>query len=100
MAAVSAFAQTPTPSQQPTSPMSLSTALSTAMQQVSTLRQAEIDQQIAEEDVRQAQAALLPRARDSFTITYNSRRAGSPIRVSIAANAVHEYQNLLGVTVI
>jgi len=45
--------------------MSLSTALSTAMQQVSTLRQAEIGSQIAEEDVRQAQAALLPRARDS-----------------------------------
>src|SRR6266851_4738018 len=103
MAAVSAFAQAPPtpapiPMQPPTSPMSLSTALSTAMQQVSTLRQAEIDQQIAEEDVRQAQAALLPRARDSFTITYNSRSRGKPDPSFIAANAVHEYQNLLGVT--
>ncbi|MDQ6803320.1 MAG: TolC family protein [Acidobacteriota bacterium] len=102
MAAVSAFGQTlPTPAPQlpqPASPMSLSTALSTAMQQVSTLRQAEIDEQIAEEDLRQARAALLPRARDSFTITYNSRSRGTPDPSFIAANAVHEYQNLLGVT--
>ena len=78
--------------------MSLTTAMSTAMQQVSTLRQAEIDQQIAEEDLRQARAALLPRVRDSFTITYNSRSRGTPDPSFIAANAVHEYQNLLGVT--
>src|SRR5881275_1925261 len=78
--------------------MSLSRALSTAMQQVSTLRQAEIDQQIAEEDLRQAKAALLPRVRDSFSVTYNSRSRGTPDPSFIAANAVHEYQNLLGVT--
>jgi outer membrane protein TolC len=110
LAAVSAFAQTPpaqqpqpTPSVQPpgqqtTPPMSLSTALSTAAQQVSALRQAEIDQQIAAEDLRQAKAGLLPRARDSFSITYNSRSRGTPDPSFIAQNAVHEYQNLLGVT--
>jgi len=78
--------------------MSLTSALSAAMQQVSALQQAEIDQQIAAEDVRQAEAALLPRARDSFTITYNSRSRGTPDPSFIAQNAVHEYQNLLGVT--
>jgi outer membrane protein TolC len=78
--------------------MSLSTALSTAMQQVSALRQAEIDQQIAAEDLRQARTALLPKVRDSFTITYNSRSPGTPDPSFIAQNAVHEYQNLIGVT--
>ena len=78
--------------------MSLSTALSTAMQQVSTLRQAEIDEQIAAEDLRQAETAFLPRARDSFSITYNSRSPGTPDPSFIAQNAIHEYQNLLGVT--
>jgi outer membrane protein len=98
MAAASAIAQAPPSApQQPAPPMSLSTALSTAMQQVSTLRQAEIDQQIAEEDLRQARAAFLPRVRDSFTITYNSRSRGTPDPSFIAQNAVHEYQNLLGV---
>lgn len=95
-AAVPVFAQTPPAA--PTSPMSLSTALSTAMQQVSAFRQAEIDEQIAAEDLRQARAALLPRARDSFTITYNSRAPGTNNPTFIASNAVHEYQNLIGVT--
>lgn len=79
-------------------PMSLSTAISTAMQQVSALQQAEIDQQIAAESLRQAEAAVLPEARDSFSITYNSpSRSGSNEQSFIAQNAVHEYQNLLGV---
>ena len=68
------------------------------MQQVSTLRQAEIDEQIAAEDLRQAETAFLPRARDSFSITYNSRSPGTPDPSFIAQNAIHEYQNLLGVT--
>src|SRR5207237_6831745 len=93
--AAAAFAQTPP---QPAPKMSLSTALSTAMQQVSTLRQAEIDEQIAAEDLRQAETAFLPRARDSFSITYNSRSPGTPDPSFIAQNAIHEYQNLLGVT--
>lgn len=78
--------------------MSLSTALSTAMQQVSNFHQAEIDQQIAAEDLRQARAALLPRVRDAFTVIYNSRSPGTSDPSFIAENAVHEYQNLIGVT--
>ena len=68
------------------------------MKQVSTLRQAEIDQQMAAEDLRQARAALLPRVRDAFTVTYNSRSPGTSDPSFIAENAVHEYQNLIGVT--
>ncbi len=87
-----------------TAPLSLSAATSTALQQVSAYQQAQIDEQIAAEDLRQAKAALLPRVRDSFTVTYNSpshRPLGGidPTAPSfIAANATHEYQNLLGVT--
>ena len=96
---IALFAQAPAPQPSPqTAPMSLPNALSTAMQQVSALQQAEIDQQLAAEDVRQAEAALLPRARDSFTVIYNSRAPGSSEQSFIAQNAVHEYQNLLGVT--
>ena len=79
-------------------PITISDAISAAIKQVSALQQAEIDQRIAAEDVRQAEAALLPRARDSFSITYNSRARGSSDQSFIAQNAVHEYQNLLGVT--
>src|SRR5437667_10991307 len=96
---IALFAQAPAPQPAPQkAPMSLPNALSTAMQQVSALQQAEIDQQLAAEDVRQTEAALLPRARDSFTIIYNSRAPGSSEQSFIAQNAVHEYQNLLGVT--
>src|SRR5437016_6135062 len=56
--------------QQP--PLSLTTATTTALQQVSAFQQAQIDEALAAEDLRQARAALLPRARDSFSITYNT----------------------------
>lgn len=78
-------------------PLSLQAAI-TAAQQVSALQQAEIDERVALEDVRQAKAALLPRARDAFDIFYNSPLAGTDQQSFIAQNAVHEYQNLLGVT--
>jgi outer membrane protein TolC len=101
-AQIAAAQQPPAPSPQPaaapTLPLSLSVATSTALQQVSALQQAQIDEAIAAEDLRQARAALLPRARDSFTITYNSPERGNPTVPSfIAQNAIHEYQNLLGV---
>lgn len=83
------------------SPISLSSAQSTALQQVSALQQALIDEAIAAEDLRQAEASLLPRARSASTITYNSP-AHPPVSTSdpafIASNAIHEYQELLGVT--
>jgi outer membrane protein TolC len=80
-------------------PLTLSAAMSAALQQVNTLQQAQIDEAIAAQDVRQAEAALLPRARDSFTIAYNSpAHRGAPDPSFIAQNAIHEYQNLIGVT--
>jgi outer membrane protein TolC len=81
--------------------LSLSAATSAALQQVSSLRQAQIDEAVAAEDFRQARAALLPRVRDSYTIIYNSPerpRTAPPVPSFIAANAVHEYENLLGIT--
>jgi len=82
-------------------PISLASALSTALQQVSALQQAQIDEAIAAEDLRQAEASLLPRARSASTIVYNSP-ARPPVRTTdpsfIASNAIHEYQELLGVT--
>ena len=99
-----AFAQPqPQPQAQPAPapPMSLAAAQTTALQQVSAFQQAQIDEAIAAEDLRQAEASLLPRARSASTITYNSP-ARPPVSTSdpsfIASNAIHEYQELLGVT--
>jgi outer membrane protein TolC len=80
-------------------PLSPGGALSAALQQVSGLQQARIEEAIAAEDLRQARAALLPRARSATTITYNSpdhRDVSSPS--FIAQNAIHEYQEVLGFT--
>lgn len=80
-------------------PLSLSAATSGALQQLSVLRHAQLDEAIAEEDLKQARAALLPRFRDSFTATYNSESRHDPgVASFIGANGIHEYQNLLGVT--
>src|SRR5947207_11600660 len=88
------------PQPQPATPLSLAAATSAALQQVSAFQQARIDEALAAEDLRQSRAALLPRARDSFSITYDSPepRTNPPVPSFIAANAIHEYQNLLGVT--
>lgn len=85
-------------------PMSLGSVTTAALQQASAFRQAQIDEQIAAEDLKQARAALLPRLRDAFTVIYNSpaHRAEGGINPSepsfIANDAIHEYQNLLGAT--
>jgi outer membrane protein TolC len=101
-----AFAQQPAtqppPAQpqaaEPRQPLSLAGATSTALQQVSSFRQAQVDEALAAEDLRQARAALLPRVRDSFTATYNSAARNDPGTQSfIGANGIHEYQNLFGV---
>jgi len=81
----------------PSAPLSLDAAIAAA-QRVSALQQAQINEQIAAEQLRESKAALLPRARDSFSITYNSPIAGTDQQSFIAQNAIHEYQNLLGVT--
>jgi len=46
-------------------PMSLSAATSAAFEQASALQQAQIDEAIAAEDLRQARAALLPAFRST-----------------------------------
>lgn len=80
-------------------PLSLAAAQAAALQQVSALRQAEYDEAIAAEDLRQARGALLPRVRDEYTVTYNSPERGAVPAVPsfIAADAIHQYQNLTGV---
>ncbi len=76
--------------------LSLADAQAIALKQVSAFRQAELEQRTAAEDLRQARASLLPRVRDSFSVTYNSRdTTGGPS--FLASNSVHEYQNLIGV---
>jgi outer membrane protein len=98
-AALSAAVTLAAPAQQ-TTPLSLSAATDAALRQVSVFQQAQIDEALAAEELRQSRAALLPRARDSFSITYNSPEphVNPPVPSFIAANAIHEYQNLLGVT--
>src|SRR5437773_2197850 len=103
--AIAALIAVPTAGQAPAvpqpPPLSLAGATSQALQQVNALQQAQIDEAIAAEEVRQAEAALLPRARDSFSIFYNSPArppADRHTQSFIAQNAIHEYQNLLGVT--
>ena len=100
---VASFGETP-PAQAPPAPaplppaiLSLQGALAVASQQVSALQQAQIDEQIAAQDLLQAKAGLLPRVRDFFTIMYNSPFSGTDQQSFIAQNAVHEYQNLIGV---
>ncbi|HVT04442.1 MAG TPA: TolC family protein [Thermoanaerobaculia bacterium] len=82
-------------------PLSLLSATTTALQQASALQQAQLDEAIAEGDLRQAQAAILPRLRSLSTYAYNSpahppANPGNPS--FIAQNAVREFQELLGVT--
>jgi outer membrane protein TolC len=86
--------------QAPATPLSLASATDSALRQVSAFQQAQIDEQLAAEDLKQARASLLPRVRDSYTITYNSPAhplvdPGAPS--FIGANAIHEYQNLVGI---
>lgn len=77
--------------------MSPETAVQRALQQASTLQQAIIDERIAAEDLTQARTALLPRVRNSDSITYNSpAHPPSTDQSFIAQNAIHEYQALIG----
>lgn len=78
-------------------PLSLSAATTTALQQLSELRRAQIDEAVAAEDLKQARAALLPRVRDAFSATYNSASRRDPGTASfISSDAIHQYQNLFG----
>src|SRR5437764_14798027 len=74
--ALAAAAQ-PATTAAPKPPVTLADATNAALQQVSAFQQAQIEESLAAEELRQARAALLPRARDSFSITYNSPEPGS-----------------------
>ena len=70
--------------------------------QVSGLRQAQLNERVAEEDVRQARAAFLPRVTAPFDYIYTSPALGlargEPRAPSyIANNAISEYQALMSV---
>src|SRR5664279_192116 len=79
-------------------PLTIESATQAALRQATAYQQAVIDEEIAALDLTQARAALLPRARDSFTATYNKPiRPGATDPAFIAQNSVREYQQLLGV---
>lgn len=78
--------------------LTLPDAARLAQQQASAYQQALNEERSAGLDMLQAQAARLPRVRDSFTATYNKPlHAGSEEPAFIAQNAAREYQNLIGV---
>jgi outer membrane protein TolC len=72
--------------------------------QASSFQQARLNELIATEDLRQARVAFLPRVVSTFSHIYNSpalgpHPAGTPREMSfINANAITEYEALLGVT--
>ena len=91
--------QTPT---QTTGALALDDVLRLAVAQVSALQQAQLNERIAAEDVRQARAAFLPKLTAPLDYIYTSptlaRPAGEPRSQSfIANNAIAEYQALLSV---
>lgn len=88
------------------SPMTLTReeAIKLALAQASVYQQAEINEKIAAEDVRQARAAFLPKLELPSLFTYTTPVTGSlPPGAQggpsfIASNAIREYQSLLGIT--
>ncbi|HEY2847714.1 MAG TPA: TolC family protein, partial [Pyrinomonadaceae bacterium] len=79
-------------------PVTLNAAVDQALKQVSTYRGTQLNEQIAREDVTQAQAAFLPKVTAPLDFIYTSPSLGSvrPRPPSfIAANAVSEFQALL-----
>ncbi|HEV7860492.1 MAG TPA: TolC family protein [Pyrinomonadaceae bacterium] len=101
----STSAPPPTASQtvnQAASPLSLDEALRLAGAQASAFQQAGLNERIAAEDVRQAQAAFLPRVTAPLDYIYTSPAFGLPsgqprVQSFIANNAIGEYQALVSV---
>lgn len=93
----------PPSTNQAVSALTREAAVQLALTQASTFQQAQFNEQLAAEDVRQAQVAFLPRLTNSTTFIYTSPLIGAPSGVPrepsfIAANAVTEYEALIGVT--
>lgn len=83
--------------------LSLEDVTRLALAQVSTFQQAQLNERLAAEDLRQAQAAFLPHLVSPTTVIYTSPLLGvahgTPREPSfIAANAVTEYNTLIAVT--
>jgi outer membrane protein len=82
--------------------VSLDEVLRLAGAQVSGLRQAQLNERVAEEDVRQARTAFLPKVTAPFDYIYTSpafglARGEPRVQSYIANNAIGEYQALLNV---
>ncbi len=110
--AASVGAQTPSPSPPPAavipapinvSPLTLDEALRLANLQASTYQEAILNERIAAEDVKQAQAAFLPKVSAPLSYIYTSPALGlapgEPRAPSfIANNAISEYEALANVS--
>src|ERR1051326_7961165 len=95
----------PSPAPQITPPASLTLdeVLRLANTQASSFQTALINERIAEEDVRQARAAFLPKVSTPLSYIYTSPALGLPpgeprIQSFIANNAIGEYEALLNVS--
>lgn len=78
--------------------LTLDEAVRLALGQASLYEQAKLNERIAAEDVRQAQASFLPRVVSPLSIVYTTPSSGATKEPSfIAANAVGEYLGLAGV---
>src|SRR5438105_1924478 len=110
---ISLRAQTPSPSATPAvvinsstpdvSALTLDEALRLANAQASTYQSAILNERIASEDVRQAQAAFLPKVRAPLSYIYTSPALGLPpgeprAPSFIANNAISEYEGLVNVS--
>ena len=110
---ISLHAQTPSPSATPAvvinsstpdvSALTLDEALRLANAQASTYQSAILNERIASEDVRQAQAALLPKMSAPLSYIYTSPALGLPpgeprAQSFIANNAISEYEGLVNVS--
>lgn len=103
----SARAQTPSPPPPQTiaaaAPLTLDEALRLANAQASVYQSAILNERIAGEDVRQAQAAFLPKVSAPLNYIYTSPAIGLPpgeprTQSLIANNAINEYEALTNVT--
>jgi outer membrane protein TolC len=87
----------------PSSLLTLDEALKLATLQASVFQQANLNERIAAEDVRQARTAFLPHATAPLSYLYTSPALGAPPGTPrppsfIANNAISEYQAYLNVT--
>lgn len=84
-------------------PLSLDDALRLANQQASAFQQSAINAQIAEEDLRQAKSAFLPKVSVPLSYLYTTPALGLPpgeprTQSFIANNSIGEYQGYVAVT--